>query len=181
MASEGPPQAIELRKLQSTYNEIERICTLALSSECARWGIPELEVRGEMLAKIWNGFHDLQQQVKDKYGQLDGIIALCDSTCEEAIYYYASAKASVQQHIKDLIAAQTPRPLPKVSEIKFGKFDGDFRNWTAWKAQFLAKVYDTGSIRKSICWPGPSLMLLLNGPRFCRIRARLGSVTQALR
>lgn len=144
MAYNGPQHAIELRKLQSACKEIERIYTQALSADCERWGIPELEVRAEMLAKIWNGFHNTQQRVKEEYGLLDGVIALCDSTCEEAIYYYASAKASFQQRIKDLSAAQAPRPLPKISEIKLEKFDGNFRNWTAWKAQFVAKVYETG-------------------------------------
>lgn len=107
-------------------------------------GLPELEVRAEILVKTWNGFQDLQQRMKDEYGQIDGFLALCDSTCEEAIFYYATAKASFQQRIKDLTAAQAPRPLPKISHIKLEKFDGDYRNWTAWKAQFLAKVYDTG-------------------------------------
>lgn len=143
MSSEGPQHAIELRKLQSACKELERTHTQALSPDCERWGIPELEVRTEMLAKTWNGFHNSQQRVKEEYGLIEGVNALCDSTCEEAIYYYASAKSSFQQRIKDLTAAQAPRPLPKVSEIKLEKFSGDYRNWTAWKAQFLAKVYDT--------------------------------------
>lgn len=144
MSYKGPQHAIELRKLQSACKELERIHIQAESSDCQRWGIPELEVRAEMLAKMWNGFHDSQQRVKLEYGLIEGVNALCESTCEEAIFYYASAKASLQKRIKELTAAQAPRPLPKISDIKLEKFDGDYRNWTAWKAQFLAKVYDIG-------------------------------------
>lgn len=144
MAIGGLQYSLELRKLQCACNELERQFAQSESTDEVKWSLSELEVRSEMLANSWDAFCNLHQRVKEEFGEIDGVIALCDSTCEEAIHYYASAKANFQQRIKNKVAIHAPKPLPKFAEIRLESFDGDYRKWTAWKAQFLAKVYETG-------------------------------------
>lgn len=138
MAQRGPRI---VQRLEGATNNLRNFNEQINTDIALDWCVDALQARANMLEMAWSAFDKAYLEITLQFGQ--ATTAAATEAYNEAIQLYTDTKIWYRNRIANLsVQLQEPR-VPKFSDIKLEQFDGDFNKWVAWKAQFLAKVYET--------------------------------------
>lgn len=105
------------------------------------WLASSLPIRKGMLESHWLKAQNIYEAILLDYGDDDQVMTVIESTQERAIACYGEASRRIAERMAEF---DTPgKRHPKASEISAVEFSGNYAEWPGWRAQFVAKVYET--------------------------------------
>lgn len=125
----------------SISNLIQRISTQATAVESADWTEVVIQMKMSALEKHWHDFQAKQLEITSRTDLNEANLEAAEQVAMQA----AALSTTVRERLKVLLGVRAPnrdRPVPKASEITLRKFNGDFTEWTAWRAQYVSKVHN---------------------------------------
>lgn len=142
MALKGPSYAPLVRERSTAIDNMRTLQRDAVAN-ANNWSITQLGVRLDILESYWQCFRQAQRQLMLEYSHLECVIDTMSQIEYEALELYANVKANMQQAKAELELAAPQLKPPRPSEIKVSIFSGKYTEWSAWWAEFKAKVLDT--------------------------------------
>lgn len=108
------------------------------------WTVAYIDARTELLNGYWQRFQNAQRQLLVDHSGIDAVEETITAHENSTARTYADLKAELSRLKLALQAAiQPPARIPRASEVKISTFAGKYTEWTAWRAEFKAKVLDT--------------------------------------
>lgn len=132
-----------MKQLELWYERIEifhRNCCENVRS----WPASSLPIRKGILESQWLKAQNIHEALLLDYGHDNGIMALLEDVQERAILMYGDANKEIDTRVAELKRLDPTGRKIRASEISAVDFNGSYADWPAWRAQFFAKVYDTG-------------------------------------
>lgn len=141
-ALEEERQTELLNQLSAWYARVEAFHATTLQN-IESWAASSLPVRLDILQSHWAKAQNLQEALVLTCSNEDDVAVMLAETQERAIICYGEAKYMIEAKIFEYRGAARAKRNPKASEVSVVKFYGDYASWPAWRAQFVAKVYET--------------------------------------
>lgn len=142
MALQGPAYGMLVRDRTAAVEDMKSL-QLEATVNSATWTVIQFGVHLEVLESYWQGFRQAQRQLRMEFPHIEMLMDTMQPAEREALDVYATTKATLQQLKVQLEAIAPQVKPPRPSEIKVSTFSGKYTEWSAWRAEFQAKVYDT--------------------------------------
>lgn len=129
-------QALEAQRTVIS-NSIQRMSGQAAAPESAEWTEDAIQMKATMLERLWVEYQAKQYEITSRADLNDADQDAAEEIAMQAVALYTAVK----ERLNVLLNARAPnrhRPIPKASEITLRKFNGDFTEWTAWRAQYVS-------------------------------------------
>lgn len=125
--------------------QMQRIWEQSSSDNIHQWSAAFVKMKIVLLATYWNEYQRQQSALMLEFSDDDDQLRYMESTTHMAAEVYENTLELLDNRLKDMATPVFPPPLPppKPSEIVLQKFDGDYTTWSAWRSQFVSRVYDT--------------------------------------
>lgn len=145
MSINGPRFTVGIAQRDRLGGQMQRIWEQASSDIIEQWSAAFIKVQKVMLDSYWVEYQRQQSALMIEFSENDGHLQYMEATTQMAAQVYEDTMELLDNRLKDLSAVVLPSPLPppKPSEIQLPKFKGDYTEWTAWRSQFVSRVYET--------------------------------------
>lgn len=130
----------ELKKIRDDFAlQINRAEALVQVPAIKEWDLAVLSMKRMVLDKAWQRYQEAHVELISHPLVNDELSAEFDKDAVAIARLYSKPRALLDTHA-DALKVGAHRPPAKASEISVPKFNGDYRNWITWRAQFVAKV-----------------------------------------
>lgn len=137
------PPIEELQLKRDVYGtQLKRAADLVRNDELAGWDLAVLSMKRMVLDKAWEAFQLAHVTLMAHPGLSPEQLQLFDEEAVAVARLYSRPRALLDTHADVLKAEQGVQPA-RASEITIPTFSGRYREWTTWRAQFVAKVMST--------------------------------------
>lgn len=145
MSINGPQFSQSIAKRDRFGGQMQRIWEQASSDAAMQWTAAFVNLQKVMMNTYWIEYQKLQSGLMMQFDDNEDQLNYMEDTTKMAAEVYESTIALLDRRLSDVTAPSLPSPVPppKPSEIVLPKFDGDYTAWTAWRSQFVSRVYQT--------------------------------------
>lgn len=142
MSLRGPATGALIRNRTAAIDDMKLLLHEATENSTG-WNAIQFGVHLEVLESYWQSFRQTQCQIRMEFSHIEALMDTMQAAEREALDVYATAKATLQQLKMQLEVNTAQLKPPRPSEIKVSTFSGKYTEWSAWRAEFKAKVFDT--------------------------------------
>lgn len=145
MSIHGSRFSLRIEQRDRLGGQMQRIWEQASGDDINQWSAAFTKMQKVMVDTYWTEYQRQQSGLMVEFSENEDQLQYMENTTRMAAEVYESTMALLDVRLADLTAPSLPSPLPppKPSEIALPKFDGDYTAWTAWRSQFVSRVYET--------------------------------------
>lgn len=147
MSIHGPRFTVGLANRDRFFGQMRRICEQVTNPEVIdQWTAAFVKAQKAMMEAYWTQYQNQQASLTIEFADDADQIEHLDMSAQVAAQVFEVTMELLEKRLQDLtvipVAVQIVPP-PKPSEIVLQKFNGDYTTWSAWRSQFMSRVYDT--------------------------------------
>lgn len=147
MSIHGPRFTVGLADRDRFFLQMRRICEQTTNHEVIeQWTAAYVKVQKTMMESYWTQYQNQQASLTIEFADDVDHINHLDMSAQVAAQVFEVTMELLGKRLEELTFVPEPVKTlapPKPSEIVLRTFNGDYTSWSAWRSQFVSRVYDT--------------------------------------